>query len=149
VIASTGCVVSVPRYNRLNWLITTLERPFADVPMHNLFHYTDVDGWNGIRSQPVWRFKASKPKDPARPVGAYFTDIEPTATNLRTLHKKIRVPKVKQAYVFWFLGTDGLSQLNGGRGRDRRIFFSPVDYNVMKDRQRRECPTDELLETFS
>ena len=84
--------------------------------MPNRFHYTDKDGWNAIRSQAVWRFAASKPRDPARPVGAYFTDVQPTPMTLRTLYKKIRVPKVKQAYVFWFVGSDGLSQLNGGRG---------------------------------
>ena len=94
--------------------------------MSNIFHYTDKDGWNSIRSQPIWRFKASQPKDPDRPVGAYFTDIEPSEKNLRTLYKKIRVPKLKQEYVFWFSGTDGLSQLNGGRGRDKRVLYTPA-----------------------
>ena len=42
---------------------------------------------------------------------------------LRTLYKKIRVPKVKQVYVFWFVGSDGLSQLNGGRGCDKWMFL--------------------------
>ncbi len=55
-----------------------------------MFHYTDKDGWNAIRSQADWRFKVSKPKDPDRPVGAYFTDLEPSAVNLRVLYKKIR-----------------------------------------------------------
>src|SRR5438045_1563645 len=87
----------------------------------NLFHYTDKTGWNAIRSQPVWRFKAAQPHDPARPLGAYFTDIEPTKANVRTLYKRIRIPKVKQAYVFWFIGDAGLTQLNAGRGRDKRI----------------------------
>ncbi|MGO8898849.1 MAG: HYD1 signature containing ADP-ribosyltransferase family protein [Isosphaeraceae bacterium] len=102
----------------------------------NLFHYTDKDGWNAIRSQQTWCFKASQPVDPNRPAGAYFTDIEPDALNLRTLHKRIRVPKSKQEYVFSFVGNDGLKQLNGGRGRDRRIYFSPVDYDVIEERQR-------------
>ncbi len=117
--------------------------------MPNRFHYTDKDGWNAIRSQAVWRFAASKPRDPARPVGAYFTDVEPTPMTLRTLYKKIRVPKVKQAYVFWFVGSDGLSQLNGGRGRDKRMFFSPIDYNVVENRQKHGDLTDLLLESFS
>ena len=94
--------------------------------MTNVFHYTDQEGWNAVRSQKAWRFKATQPKDPSRPFGVYFTDIEPTASNLRTLFKRIRVPKAKQQYVFWFVGTEGLSQLNGGRGRDKRIFFSPI-----------------------
>jgi hypothetical protein len=55
--------------------------------MLNIFHYTDRDGWNAIRSQSVWRFKASQPNDPDRPAGCYFTDIPPTPANLRTLHK--------------------------------------------------------------
>src|SRR5579859_4979576 len=103
--------------------------------MVDLFHYTDKDGWNGIRSQDIWRFEAKKPKDPDRPIGAYFTDIAPTEENLRTLHKKIRVPKVKQAFIFWFLETTGLLQHNGGRGRDKRIYYSPTDYEVEEDRQ--------------
>jgi hypothetical protein len=116
--------------------------------MSNTFHYTDKDGWNSIRSQPVWRFEASQPKDPNRPVGAYFTDIEPTEENLRTLFKRIRVPKVKQEFVFWFLGREGLTQLFDGRGRDRRIFFSPVDYLVAEDRQRYGDVARDLTETF-
>ena len=116
--------------------------------MSNIFHYTDKDGWNGVRAQPVWRFKASQPKDPDRPFGAYFTDIEPSEKNLRTLHKKLRVPKLKQQYVFWFIGTEGLSQLNGGRGRDKRILFSAVDYEVVEARQRHGDTTEALREVF-
>lgn len=76
--------------------------------------------------------------------GAYSTDIEPTPANLRTLYKRIRVPKAKQEYVFWFEGDFGLVQLNDGRGRDRRIWFSPVDYVVGEARQKYEGPTDDL-----
>jgi hypothetical protein len=83
-----------------------------------------------------------------RPKGAYFTDIEPTAANLRTLYKRIRVPKAKQQYVFWFVGIDGLTQLNGGRGRDKHIYFSPVDYEVAEGRQGRGDLTELLLEEF-
>ncbi len=117
--------------------------------MPNVFHYTDKAGWNAIRSQKVWRFESSQPKDPDRPSGAYFTDIEPNEQNLRTLHKRIRVPKVKQQYVFWFLGIDGLTQLNGGRGRDKRIFFSPTDYDVVEERQKYGDVTDGLMEVFA
>ena len=102
-----------------------------------------------MRSQPIWRFRASQPKDPDRPVGAYFTDIEPTEQNLRTLHKKIRVPKVKQAHVFWFVGKTALLQLYGGRVRDKRIFFSPVDYEVTDNRQKYQGPTAAVVEQFS
>ena len=71
-----------------------------------MFHYTDRAGWNAIRAQVDWKFKASSPKDPERPSGAYFTNIEPTEANLRTLYKRIRVPKSKQEYIFWFLGAE-------------------------------------------
>lgn len=116
------------------------------VPVLNLFHHTDKDGWNAIRSQQVWRFKASQPKDPDRPAGAYFTDIEPSETNLRTLYKRIRIPKAKQEYVFCFVGDDGLRQLFGGCGRDKRIYFSANDYEVTEDRQKYEGNVRPLLE---
>ncbi len=114
--------------------------------MLNVYHYTGKDGWNAIRAQKTWRFNASQPRDPDRPAGAYFTDIEPSDGNLRTLHKRIRVPKAKQAYVFWFVGSGGLTQLFGGLGRDKRIDFSPVDYDVAEDRQKYGDETAQLLE---
>jgi hypothetical protein len=104
--------------------------------------------WNAIRSQPTWRFKANQPKDPDRPKGVYFTDIEPTEGNLRTLHKRLRIPKVKREYVFWFIGIEGLTQLDCGRGRDKRIFFSAVDYEVPEPRQKYAGPTEPLSEEF-
>lgn len=114
-----------------------------------MFHYTDKDGWNAVRSQPVWRFKAHQPRDPKRPYGAYFTDIEPSPANLRTLYKRIRVPKAKQEFVFWFEGDFGLIQLDDGRGRDRRIWFSAVDYDVEESRQRYAGTTDDIADEFS
>ena len=114
-----------------------------------MFHYTDRDGWNSIRSQVTWRFKAGKPKAADRPAGAYFTDIEPSAVNLRVLYKKIRVPREKQEYVFWFDGNEGLTQLNDGMGRDKRIYYSPVDYLVGPDRQRHDGATAALQERFA
>lgn len=116
--------------------------------MPGMFHYTDKVGWNAVRSQPVWRFKVNQPHDPNRPCGTYFTDIEPTPANLRTLYKRIRVPKTKQEYVFWFEGDYGLIQLNAGRGRDRRIWFSPLDYDVAEARQRYAGSTDDIEEHF-
>ena len=116
--------------------------------MLNVFHYTDKAGWNAIRAQRVWRFKATQPPDPLRPVGAYFTDIEPSEANLRTLYKRIRIPKVKQEYVFWFVGDEELSQLNNARGRDRHIFVSPIDYDVVEQRQRYADVTDGVTKEF-
>lgn len=112
------------------------------------FHYTDKDGWNAIRAQTAWSFKASQPKDPDRPFGAYFTSLAPTAENLRTLHKRIRIPKIKQGFVFWFSGRTGLQQHRGGRGRDRCIFFSPTDYYVSPDRQKYAGATESIQENF-
>src|SRR5665213_1494999 len=89
------------------------------MPVPNIFHYTDRSGWNAIRSQKIWIFLASRPQAAHRPSGAYFTDIAPTDANLKTLYKRIRVPKVKQDYVFSFTGTQELSQLEGGTGRDK------------------------------
>jgi hypothetical protein len=116
--------------------------------MANIFHYTDKEGWNGIRSQPNWIFRARQPKDPDRPVAAYFTDIQPTKANLRALFKRIRIPKIKQEFVFWFVGTDGLEQLDKGLGREKRIYLSRVDYMVAKNRQRHGGATDGLIGKF-
>lgn len=116
--------------------------------MIGLFHYTNRDGWNGIRAQPTWRFRASRPPSADRPTGVYFTDLEPSPVNLRTLCKRLRIPKVKREYAFWFTGTTGLMQLNDGRGRDRHIYFSPTDYDIVPSRQKFEGSTDTLSEEF-
>ena len=117
--------------------------------MADTFYYTNKTGWNAIRSQSHWRFLASQPKDPDRPQGAYFTDIEPSTVNLRLLHKKLRVPREKQEYVFWFTGRQGLTQLFGGTGRDRYIYFSPIDYVVSDEaRKKHGDRTDQLSEVF-
>lgn len=116
------------------------------VPASSVFHYTDKEGWNAIRSQPIWRFKASQAKALDRPVGAYFTDIEPSEANRRTLYKRLRIPKTKQEYVFGFSGQAGLTRLFEGRGRDQRIYFSPVDYDVEEGRQSYEGQTRSFSE---
>ena len=79
--------------------------------MSNVFHYTDKSGWNAVR---VHRFGDSRRvnRRSVRP-RCLLHDIEPTQANLRTLHKRLRVPRVKQEYVFWFLKTSTLTQLNG------------------------------------
>ena len=115
----------------------------------DIFHYTDKKGWNGIRAQKVWRFDAAQPKDPDRPFGAYFTDIPPSDESLRTLHKRLRVPKEKQQYLFWLSDTIDLKQHNGGSGRDRRIYYSPIDYFVDEQRQQGEGETERFTESFS
>ena len=42
-----------------------------EIILLNVFHYTNKPGWNAVRAQKVWRFKANQPKDRSRPVGAY------------------------------------------------------------------------------
>lgn len=117
--------------------------------MLRTFHYTDGDGWKGVRSQVDWLFKASKPPHPDRPFGVYFTDLDPLGDHRRELFKRIRVPSKKppkQDYLFCFVGREGLVQLNGGRGRDRRIFFCEVDYKVAPPRKVYEGRTDDYQE---
>ena len=115
----------------------------------NVFHYADRSGWNAIRSQMAWQFRASQPSSNQRPNGAYFTTIEPSPQNLRTLCKRLRIPKTKQEFVFWFVGTEELQQLNNGRGRDEWILHSSVDYNVEPDRQQENGETENVKEVFS
>jgi len=58
------------------------------------------------------------------------------------------VPKAKQDYVFWFVGATGLKQLNNGLGREKRIYFSPIDYSVSEERQKRGDASEQLLGVF-
>lgn len=99
-----------------------------------MFHYTNTDGYNGIRSSSEWLFRATQPPgDPeAHPFGAYFTDLpesEPMLAN------KLRIPKQKLHYVFAFIDAGDLHRLRGDRGR--YIFYSRVDYTVSRERQLR------------
>jgi hypothetical protein len=58
-----------------------------------LYHYTDRNGYNGIRASPDWVFKATQPPNPAaHPKGAYFTTLPEGTT---TLAKRLRHPKRK------------------------------------------------------
>lgn len=111
-----------------------------------LYHYTDKAGWKAIRSQIDWTFRAAQPPAPHRPFGAYFTDIRPTPKTLRTLSKRLRIPKCKTEFVFQFARADGLRQHHGGRDREMPICYSPTDYRVEVKRQKFEGPTDRLLE---
>lgn len=89
-----------------------------------LFHYTDADGYNAIRAQPVWVFKASKPPGD-HPEGAYFTTLPPAT---RKLAQRLRIPASKTEFVFCFEGGDDLVPLEGGRGE--YIVYSESDYRV-------------------
>lgn len=121
-----------------------------DVAVSNVFHYTDKAGYNGIRSNlPSWRFAVSRPRARDRPPGVYFTTLAPSEVNLGMICKKLRIPRPKRDFVFWFSGAEGLEQLNGGRGRDQYILFSPVEYLVERPRQRFSGTPEEIGNEFS
>ena len=93
-------------------------------------HFTDKDGYNGIRATPTWRFTAAQPRG-NHPIGAYFTTLTARAPNLA---QRLGVPKRKTEYLFTFDGDHGLKPLRGGRGEF--IFYSESDYEVVPERQR-------------
>ena len=114
-----------------------------DLVFHYLvFHYTGKAGYDAIRSQPNWRFLATRPTSPNNPVGAYFTTIPPTPSNLRRLCGQIRISRPKRDYVFCFRRDDGLRPLANSRGDF--ILFSPIDYVVGPERQVFSGPTDQF-----
>jgi len=91
-----------------------------------MLHYTNQDGWNSIRSQVNWSFRAQKPPGD-HPLGAYFTTLPP---NTRNLLKKLRIPRSKSEFVFCFRHSIELIRLDGGRGE--YVWYSPDDYEVEK-----------------
>lgn len=95
----------------------------------SLHHYTDKEGYNAIRAQPVWRFVASQPPG-QHPFGAYFTTL---GRNTKNLAKRLRIPWAKVACFFEFTDAGDLTPLPGGRGQF--IFYSPADYDVDPPRQ--------------
>jgi hypothetical protein len=103
----------------------------ASLPRMN--HFTNKAGFDGIRSQPTWTFRASQPPAAHNPVGAYFTDYAQDEHNLAV---KLFLPREKLHYIFSFDDRGDLLPLPGGRGRLGRIFYSPVDYEVERGRQR-------------
>ena len=94
-------------------------------------HFTNRPGYDGIRSQPEWKFLAGRP--PAdHPQGAYFTTLGPGE---KKLAQRLRIPREKVAYYFSFAGEDGLRRLPGGRGE--YVFYSRDDFLVSSGRQTR------------
>lgn len=96
-----------------------------------MYHYTTVDGYKAIASQPDWTFKAAKPPGP-HPFGAYFTPLPPTTPRLCT---KLLIPRRKAEFVFEFADAGDLRPIAGDRGR--HSFHSIDDYVVARaaDRQ--------------
>lgn len=103
-----------------------------------MLHYTDDGGYKAIGSQVDWTFKTIQPPG-GRPFGAYFTTLRPDEHRFSA---RTRIPKAKQAFVFGFDGQDGLEPVEGGKGS--YIFWSPVDYVVVKPRQAYRRPTEEM-----
>jgi hypothetical protein len=96
-----------------------------------IYHYTDKDGFSGVRSAyPSWRFAVSDPPPEYHPAGAYFTNLLPSN---RQLAKKLRIPVRKTEFCFEFLDAGDLRPLPGGRGEF--VFYSPKEYLVTRDRQ--------------
>jgi hypothetical protein len=100
-------------------------------------HFTDQDGYNGIRAGSPWCFRAGQPPG-NHPFGAYFTTLPPGTPNLA---KRLGIPKSKLEYVFMFSDRGDLQPLPGGRGE--WIFYSPEDYFVAADRQTYSGKADE------
>jgi hypothetical protein len=92
-------------------------------------HFTDQDGYNGIRATSPWRFRAHQPPGD-HPFGAYFTTLPPGTPNRA---KRLRIPKGKLEYLFVFADRGDLLPLRGARGS--WIFYSPEDYLVEEERQ--------------
>lgn len=92
-------------------------------------HYTNKPGFDAIRSQTTWCFKANKPPD-AKPYGAYFTTLSPETPNLA---KRLRIPRGKLLHQFVFFGAHGLRRLSGDRGE--YVLFAAEDYMVTPVRQ--------------
>ena len=100
-------------------------------------HYTDRDGFNGIRSARVWKFIAAQPPTSEHSPGAYFTTL---GRGTPLLAQRLRIPRRKIEYVFEFTDAGTLQSIDGGRGA--YIFFSSVDYLVDEPRQQYAGPRD-------
>jgi len=99
-------------------------------------HFTNRVGFDAIRSQVDWLFRASTPPG-SHPYGAYFTTLRP---GTKKLAKRLGVPRTKIAYYFSFDGGGELLPLPGGRGA--YVFYSPSDYSVPRARQGPHGPTE-------
>lgn len=98
-------------------------------------HFTNKVGYDGIRSQREWRFRAAQPPG-EHERGAYFTTLDASAPRLAA---RLGIPREKLAYLFAFTGQVGLEPMNGGRGS--YILFSRLDYLVAPERQAGHGPT--------
>jgi hypothetical protein len=91
----------------------------------SLFHYTDRDGFNGIRSQPTWLFRAERQRSSHLPNGAYFTTLELNEPTAALFFARTRIPRSKRGFVFQFRDAGDMIPLDGDRGRF--VLYSPRD----------------------
>jgi hypothetical protein len=98
-----------------------------------MYHYTDKSGYNRIKAEVDWRFKAHRPRprDSDHPFGVYFTPLPP---GTRHLSRRLSVPKRKLLYILAFEDAGDLTPLRGRRRE--QIFYSTTDYVVVRARQR-------------
>jgi hypothetical protein len=109
--------------------------------MTSVFHYTDKDGYNGVRApHPDWIFKVSQPVRKDHPVGAYFTIFPP---DTKLLSNKIRVPRSKMTHFFEFSSADDLQHLGHPKKRGEFVLYSSTDYTVAVGRQKRNGEASE------
>jgi hypothetical protein len=102
--------------------------------IESMNHFTNRNGYNGIRSTPVWRFRASQP--PGRhPMGTYFTTLPPTTIRLAT---RLGIPKERLDFLFTFQDIGDLTPLERGKGK--WIFHTRIDYDVERVRQLYQDP---------
>lgn len=92
-------------------------------------HFTNKRGYNGIRADRTWHFKASRPPGD-RAFGAYFTTLPPDTPRLAV---RLGIPKEKLEFLFSFVEAGDLKPIPGDRGK--WIFFSDRDYFVEEARQ--------------
>jgi len=93
-------------------------------------HYTDRNGYNGIRAVSPWRFRAGRQRMKSKPYGAYFTTLIPTDANFV---RRVRLPKAKRQFRFSFKDVGDLVPLPGPGGK--WVCYSPTDYLVSESRQ--------------
>ena len=103
-----------------------------------LYHYTDKDGYNAVRSQPAWMFKVSQPPKRENPVAAYFTILNPQTPLLAV---KLRIGRKKIEYAFEFENAGDLKRLDPDR--ELGVFISKENYRVEPSRQKFHGPSEE------
>lgn len=98
-------------------------------------HFTNKNGFNGIRAAKEWHFVASKPPC-EHPRAVYFTSLDEATPRLA---QRLRIPRDKLKYVFAFQDRGDLVPLDGGRGQ--YVFYSTADYFVEEELQVRQGET--------